>query len=272
MQNANSTSANKIVSNKSNPAIHMHTEETIDIDRCIKKQQQRHSICTVESIGEESKLAQTKAYDVDLSELSTSLNKTSQENASSEIDESSNCDLSLNRSSCECSVLMGDSMIFSLDDSFVSSNPFDSKTDDGKFNNSEKKTASLLSVTSSLSVCGSSGSSCGCNNISNNSTVIGGGSPLMISLSKSETNIFDEKADGNKLEIFNVVSLNDLNDTELYFNRPMNDLSKTQCLTKISDQDIHYNNPTHMAPLAVPNAKISISPSLESKDISNKIF
>lgn len=265
-QTANSTSTNKIVSNKSNPAIHTHTDDTIDVDQVLKKQQQRHSICSIESVNKDAyqKCALKKSTDNNnLSEINTNLKGNSQEIASNEFED---YDLSLNRSSCECSLLIGDSMVISLDDSTISSNLFDSKIDDAS--SMDKKTSSLLSVNSSLSVCGSSSSSCG-NNNSNNSTLVAGNSPLMISLSKSETNIFDDTADGTKLEIFNVVSLNDLNETELYFNRPMNDLSKTQCLTKISDQDMHLNK-KHLLSKAAANRMTM--PSVASKDIPDKIF
>lgn len=62
--------------------------------------------------------------------------------------------------------------------------------------------------------------------------------PGMVALSKSETNIFDV-TNAAKLSIFNVVSLNDLNDaTDTFSNRPMNDLSKNQLLNNISDNEI----------------------------------
>lgn len=259
--NATSTSINKIVSNKSNPAIHTHSDDAIDVDHATKKQQQRHSICSIESVNRDAyqRCALKRSTDSSLSEINTNVTDVS-------VPETDDCDLSLNRSSCECSILADNSFV-SLDDSIVSSNLFDLKTDDGSMAAEKKISSSLLSV-NSLSVCGSSGSSCG-NNNSNNSTVVAGNSPLMISLSKSETNIFDEKADGTRLEIFNVVSLNDLNDTEIYFSRPMNDLSKTQCLTKISDQDVHSNKQHRMKLASSSGTTIA---SMASKDISDKIF
>lgn len=61
----------------------------------------------------------------------------------------------------------------------------------------------------------------------------------MVTLSKSETNIFDDDINGSKLSVFNVVSLNDLNDaTNSFCNKPMNDLSKNQMLNNISDNEI----------------------------------
>lgn len=65
--------------------------------------------------------------------------------------------------------------------------------------------------------------------------------PGMVSLSKSETNIFDDKTNGGILSVFNVVSLNGLNDaTNSFCNKPMNDLSKNQILN-ISDNEIERN-------------------------------
>lgn len=62
--------------------------------------------------------------------------------------------------------------------------------------------------------------------------------PGMVALSKSETNIFDV-TNSAKLSIFNVVSLNDLNDlTNTFCNKPMNDFSKNQMLNNISDNEI----------------------------------
>lgn len=92
---------------------------------------------------------------------------------------------------------------------------------------SEYQNSSLLSVNSGTSAYGSSGSSCG-NNISSTSTVTASNAP-MISLSKSETNI----SEGNRMSVYSVVSLNDLNESDPFLNRPMNDLSKTQCLNQI---------------------------------------
>lgn len=93
-----------------------------------------------------------------------------------------------------------------------------------------EKNASLLSVDSSFSVGGSSGGS-----IANVSTA-SPNSPGTISLSKSETNIFEGGDMENKLAIYNVVSLNDLNESDPFLNRrQMNDLSKNQVLNNISE-------------------------------------
>lgn len=142
----------------------------------------------------------------------------------------------------------------------------------------EHRNASLLSVNSGNSACGSSGSSCG-NNISSTSTITVSNSP-MISMSKSETNIFEGNSgdDGTKMSVFSVVSLNDLNESDPFLNRPMNDLSKTQCLNQISDHDLSAMN-GHARPHALTaniNKKI-ISPTItvsvkNPADFSDKIF
>lgn len=120
---------------------------------------------------------------------------------------------------------------------------------------SDHRNASLLSVNSGTSAGGSSGSSCGIN-ISSTSTITATNSP-MISLSKSETNIFESNhGDGaSKISVFNVVSLNDLNESDPFLNRPMNDLSKTQCLNQISEHDIPS---THVL-TAITSPTITIS-------------
>lgn len=138
---------------------------------------------------------------------------------------------------------------------------------------SEHRNASLLSVNSGTSACGSSGSSCG-NNISSTSTVTASNSP-MISLSKSETNIFESNnGDGtNKMSVFSVVSLNGLNECDPFLNRPMNDLSKTQCLNQISDHDLSLMN-DHMRPLTlagIASQKITVSVK-NPADFSEKYF
>lgn len=140
---------------------------------------------------------------------------------------------------------------------------------------------SLLSVNScGVSMFGSSGSSCG-HNISTASTVTVCNSP-MISLSKSETNICEtNRSDGggggggvSKLTIYNVVSLNDLNETDPFLSRPMNDLSKNQCLTKISDSDIcELNQKKHVTALTNPTVLTSITVSMRNTaDVSDKLF
>lgn len=64
-------------------------------------------------------------------------------------------------------------------------------------------------------------------------------SPGTISLSKSETNIFEGGDMGNKLAVYNVVSLNDLHETDSFLNpRHMNDLSKNQFVHNISEFEL----------------------------------
>lgn len=95
---------------------------------------------------------------------------------------------------------------------------------------------SLLSITSSdmedfdsFSHTGNDNGKTACNN-----------SP-MIALSKSETNISEQnRCDGDdtsKLQIFNVVSLNDLHEDDPFLQKPNGDLSKNQCLTLDSDEN-----------------------------------
>lgn len=60
----------------------------------------------------------------------------------------------------------------------------------------------------------------------------------MISLSKSETNIF-EGSNSIKLAVYDVVSLNDLNDVEPFPNKPMIDLSKNQLLHNLSNDEMN---------------------------------
>lgn len=91
-------------------------------------------------------------------------------------------------------------------------------------------------MNSGTSACGSSGSSCS-NNISSTSTITAANGP-MISLSKSETNIFESDNSSNRMSVFSVVSLNDLNECDPFLNRPMNDLSKIQCLNQISANNL----------------------------------
>lgn len=59
----------------------------------------------------------------------------------------------------------------------------------------------------------------------------------MISLSKSETNIAEQNRDDGtgKLQIFNVVSLNDLYENDPFLQKPMSELSKSPCSTLTSD-------------------------------------
>lgn len=63
----------------------------------------------------------------------------------------------------------------------------------------------------------------------------------MIALSKSETNISEQNrgdaGDTSKLQIFNVVSLNDLHENDPFLQKPNGDLSKNQCLALVSDEN-----------------------------------
>lgn len=61
----------------------------------------------------------------------------------------------------------------------------------------------------------------------------------MLSLSKSETNIF-EGSNSIKLAVYDVVSLNDLNDVQPFPNKPMIDLSKNQLLHNLSNEEINF--------------------------------
>lgn len=61
----------------------------------------------------------------------------------------------------------------------------------------------------------------------------------MLSLSKSETNIF-EGSNSIKLAVYDVVSLNDLNDVQPFPNKPMIDLSKNQLLHNLSNEEIKF--------------------------------
>lgn len=139
--------------------------------------------------------------------------------------------------------------------------------------NKERQNLSLLSVNSGTSVYGSSGSSCGNNSAS---TVTCNSS--IISLSKSETNIFKNNGDESKSPIFNVVSLNDLNEAEEFYNRPMNDLSKTQCLNQISDQDLCKMGKKHLNTLSSPKLSTALitvihdAPDDDDDNDENKTF
>lgn len=101
----------------------------------------------------------------------------------------------------------------------------------------------------------------------------------MISLSKSETNISEtNSSDGgsgtSKFTIYNVVSLNDLYESDPFLNRPMNDLSKNQCLTKISDTELDdLNQKKHIMTLTNPKVLTTITVSMRNAtDGSDKIF
>lgn len=132
---------------------------------------------------------------------------------------------------------------------------------------------SMLTVTN----CAQSGTSSVCN------------SP-MISLSKSETNISEtNSSDGgggngsggggggsgsSKFTIYNVVSLNDLYESDPILNRPMNDLSKNQCLTQISATELDdLKQKKHIMTLTKPKVLTTITVSMRNAtDGSDKIF
>lgn len=143
---------------------------------------------------------------------------------------------------------------------------------------SDYRNSSMLSVNSGTSACGSSSSSCG-NNLSSTSTITACNSP-MLSLSKSETNIFEVNGgdSSNKMSVFNVVSLNDLSESVPFLNRPMNDLSKIQCLNKISEQDLCSMN-DHKRPIgfnansntAIASPTITVSVK-DPNDLSDRTF
>lgn len=147
-------------------------------------------------------------------------------------------------------------------------NEFTRPESDATFASSEYRNSSLLSVNSGLSMCGSSGSSYD----NNSASTMACNSPI-IALSKSETNIFRTNNDEANSPVFNVVSLNDLNDAEQFFDRPMNDLSKTQCLTQISNQEItrKHSNTLTSPKISHENQK-PISIAQNSRDVGDKIF
>lgn len=104
-----------------------------------------------------------------------------------------------------------------------------------------QKNASLLSVDSF-----STGDSSGQTSIYADGKTMSPGSPGTISLSKSETNIFEGSDSQSKLAIYNVVSLNDLNVSDAFLSRrQMNDLSKNQVLNNISEYDMNDLNRKH---------------------------
>lgn len=97
-----------------------------------------------------------------------------------------------------------------------------------------------------------------------------------ISLSKSETNIAVSNAEENRnhLAIFNVVSLNDLHENDSFFDRTMNDFSKTQCLVNSSDNDLHELNPKkHNVTLTSPKVLTTVTVAMRNTvDVSDKVF
>lgn len=107
------------------------------------------------------------------------------------------------------------------------------------------KNCSLLSVDSASF---SNGGSSGQTSIYADGKSMSPSSPGTISLSKSETNIFEGNDSQSKLAIYNVVSLNDLNVSESFLNRrQMNDLSKNLVLNNISEYDLNELNKKNLA-------------------------
>lgn len=167
-----------------------------------------------------------------------------------------------------------EAIVADLDDAINSENETAQNMSRSPLLDKTTNNGSLLSV-NSCGMFGSSGSSCG-HNISTASTATVCNGP-MISLSKSETNICEsDRSNGgsNKLTIYNVVSLNDLNQTDPFFDRPMNDLSKNQCLTKISDVDLcDLSQKKHITAITNPKMLNSITVSMRNAaDVSDKIF
>lgn len=100
-------------------------------------------------------------------------------------------------------------------------------------------------------------------------------SPI-ISLSKSETNISESNTEDNRnqLTIYNVVSLNNLHDTEPFFHRTLNDMSKNQCLANTSENDLFNLSPKkHIVTLTNPKVLTTVTVSMRNAaDVSDKVF
>lgn len=99
-------------------------------------------------------------------------------------------------------------------------------------------------------------------------------SPI-ISLSKSETNISDSNVEtdlGNQLNIYNVVSLNDLHENSL--SRVINDPSKNQYLSNSSENDLYDLNPKkHIVTLTNPKVLTAVTVSMRNAaDVSDKVY
>lgn len=92
----------------------------------------------------------------------------------------------------------------------------------------------------------------------------------LTSLSKSETNIAETNIEDNRnqLSIYNVVSLNNLHDTEPFFNRTLNDLAKNQCLTDSDENNLYELNPKT---LTSPKVLTTVS-MRNAADVSDKVF
>lgn len=99
----------------------------------------------------------------------------------------------------------------------------------------------------------------------------------VISLSKSETNIFDTNAEidtTNQLTIYNVVSLNDLHDNCSLLNRVIHDPSKNQYLSNSSENDLYDLSPKkHIVTLTTPKVLTTVTVSMRNAaDVSDKVF
>lgn len=106
-------------------------------------------------------------------------------------------------------------------------------------------------------------------------TTSGAISPI-ISLSKSETNISETNAEENRnqLTVYNVVSLNNLHDSEPFFHRTLNDHAKNQCLANSSENDLFNLSPKkHIVTLTNPKVLTTVTVSMRNAaDVSDKVF
>lgn len=99
-------------------------------------------------------------------------------------------------------------------------------------------------------------------------------SPI-ISLSKSETNISESSTENsrNQLTIYNVVSLNNLHDSDCIFNRSLNEVSRNQCYANSYEDTFFDLNPKkHMAST---NSKTLTTVTVSMRntvDVSDDIF
>lgn len=144
-------------------------------------------------------------------------------------------------------------------------------TASGPYTDTDQSTNSSRSPKSLATSCSPSG-----NFIATPNPSTGAISPI-ISLSKSETNISDSNADDNRnqLTIYNVVSLNNLNDTEPFFYRTLNDQTKNQCLANSSENDLFNNSPKKQT-VTLPSPKLiskAVTVSMRNAaDVSDKVF
>lgn len=143
----------------------------------------------------------------------------------------------------------------------------------GPYTDTDRSTNGSRSPTSlATSCCSPSG-----NQMSMPNPATSGGtiSPI-ISLSKSETNISESNNEDqrNHFTIYNVVSLNNLHDTEPFFSRTMNDLSKNQCLTNSSDNDLYSLSPRkHIVTMNNPKVLTTVTVSMRNAaDVSDKVY